>query len=300
MKRLFSMLMVLLLCAALPASALAAGSTKTVYISATGSGSLNLRGGPGKDYEPVGFVYHGDKVTPGKTSGEWTRVKVSGSGAVGWIKTKYIDGTTKSLGTKTWKVTASSAVNLRTGPGTNYGAKGRVQPGSRVKVLNTEDDWIRVTVQETGATGWIKANAIGSASSASSGSAAEPSVQEVRHVTAGQLNVRSGPGSGYALAGTLDYGTALRVRGSSGNWLKVTAYNGVTGWVSSAYTEAGADATVTASKLNVRKRASASADKVGALLADDVCAVSSVTSDGWARVSSDFIDGYVSTKYLAF
>ena len=147
MKRLFSMLMVLLLCAALPVSALAAGSTKTVYISATGSGSLNLRGGPGKDYEPVGFVYHGDKVTPGKTSGEWTRVKVSGSGAVGWIKTKYIDGTTKSLGTKTWKVTASSAVNLRTGPGTNYGAKGRVQPGSRVKVLNTEDDWIRVTVQ---------------------------------------------------------------------------------------------------------------------------------------------------------
>ncbi len=306
MKRLLTLLMVLLLCAALPTEALAA-STRTVYVSATGSGSLNLRGGPGKDYEPVGYVYHGDKVIPGRTSGEWTRVKVSGSGATGWIKTKYIDGTTKSLGTGTWKVTASSAVNLRSGPGTGYGIRGAVQPGSRVKVLNTEDEWIRVTVQSTGATGWIRASAIGGKSAASSassssgsGASAEPDVQEVRTVTAGELNVRSGPGSGNKLVGALEYGTAVRVMGSSGKWLRIRAYNGVTGWVASAYTDVGATASVTAQKLNVRKGPSSASDKVGALLADDTCEVTSVTSSGWAKVSSAFISGYVSTKYLDF
>ena len=304
MKRLLSLLLILLLCAALPAGALAASGAKTVYISATGSGSLNLRGGPGKEYETVGYVYHGDKVTPGKTSGEWTRVRVSGNGATGWIKTKYIDGTTRSLGSGTWKITASAAVNLRSGPGTSYGIRGTVQPGYRVKVLNTEDDWIRVTVQNTGATGWIKASAIGKASSSSSsgsgGASAEPSVQEVRSVTAGTLNVRSGPGSGYALVGALDYGTAMRVMSRSGSWLKITAWNGVTGWVASAYTDPGATACVTAQKLNVRKGPSSASDKLGALLMDDTCEVASVTSSGWAKISSAFISGYVSTNYLDF
>ena len=302
MKRILPVILVLLLCAAmLPVGALAA-STRTVYISSTGSGSLNLRGGPGKEYASVGYVYHGDKVTPGKTSGEWTRVKVAGTGAVGWIKTKYFDGTTKALGGGTWKVTAASAVNLRGGPGTGYGVRGKAYPGERVKVLNTEDDWIRVTVQDSGLTGWMKASAIGKAASPAKtvAPAEEPDVQKVRSVSSGSLNVRSGPGAGYALVGTLNYGEALRVRGSSGNWLRVVAHNGVSGWVASGYTQAGAEAIVDAVRLNVRRSPSGSAQKVGALLDGDVCTVTSVTSDGWAKVSCDFIDGYVSLKYLAF
>lgn len=302
MKRLLSVLMVLLLCAAmLPAGALAAGGKKTVYISATGSGSLNLRGGPGTDYPSVGFVYHGDKVTPGKTSGEWTRVTVSGSGQTGWIKTKYIDGTTKSLGSGTWKVTAASSVNLRGGPGTDYGIRGKVQPGARVKVLNTEGDWVRVTVVDSGLTGWIKAGAIGKSGSTSGGSSTgEPSTQKVRRVTSSSVELRHGANSSYTRVATLKKGTALQVLRSVEGWLKVRTRKGVTGWIESKYTKAGAPATVTASTLNVRKSPSASSGKLAMLLAGDSVNVTSVTSDGWAYIESDFVDGYVSMKYLDF
>ena len=46
---------------------------------------------------------------------------------------------------------------LRKGAGTGYGVKGSVANGAKVKVLNTEDNWARVTVQSSGATGWIMA-----------------------------------------------------------------------------------------------------------------------------------------------
>ena len=54
MKRVITMILaVLLLMSALPMSALAA-TKYTVYISSTGSGTLNLRSGPGKDYDVKG------------------------------------------------------------------------------------------------------------------------------------------------------------------------------------------------------------------------------------------------------
>ena len=99
MKKLVALLLAVMLAAAiLPGAALADSARRTVFVSSTGSGTLNLRSGPGKGYEPKGYVYHGDTVTVLNRSGEWSKVKTT-SGRIGWIKTKYIDGTTKALGT---------------------------------------------------------------------------------------------------------------------------------------------------------------------------------------------------------
>ena len=52
-------------------------------------------------------------------------------------------------------------------------------------------------------------------------------------VTADVLNVRSGPGYGYRVIGTLRYGTVVLVVGTSGAWSKISSPR--SGWVYSAY-----------------------------------------------------------------
>lgn len=301
MKRLLSILLaVLLLASALPLSAFA--ETKyTVYVSSTGSGTLSLREGPGKDYDVIGYVYHGDKVTKLKTSGEWSRVQTS-KNKKGWIKTKYIDGTTKKLGTGYKYVeTGGGSINLRTGPGTDYSSKGSVKNGAKVKVLNTEDNWVKVTVQSSGATGWIMAKYIsGSSPAPDPDPEPTPSTQKVYHVTASNLSVRTGPGTGYAETAKIYTNRAFKVLSSSGNWFKIKTLTGsISGWVSKTYAASGATATVTASSLNIRKSASASSAIVKTLYYGAKVTVTAVTGN-WAKVTSGGKTGYMSMNYLKF
>ncbi|MDT8328969.1 MAG: SH3 domain-containing protein [Roseovarius sp.] len=51
---------------------------------------------------------------------------------------------------------ASNKVNLRTGPGTDYGRMGQLTRGTEVVVLRDPGNgWIKLKVQETGRVGWI-------------------------------------------------------------------------------------------------------------------------------------------------
>ena len=306
MKRLLIKILVLMLCVAMTAGAAIA---ETIYVSSTGSGTLNLRSGPGKDYGPVGYVHHGDNVTSLGTSGEWSKIATA-DGKTGWIKTKYIDGTTKDLGsgTKTVTVPGGGNLNLRTGPGTNYGVRSTVKNGASVKVIGTEDDWVKVSVVG-GKTGWIMAKYIGAASSGSSGSSSgssswwsdssASSTVSVYHVTGSTLNVRTGAGTGYGKVGTLKKGDGFKVVGSSGNWFQIQAFNGVKGWVSKNYAASGATATVTGNKLNLRQGAGTSTTSIAKLSKGTWVTVDSITGN-WAHVTTGFQTGYVSMNYLRF
>ena len=290
-----------------PAAALA--EDVSVYVSSTGSGSLNLRSGPGKEYSVKGYVFHNSDVSEISTSGEWSKVKVSSTGKTGWIKTKYIDGTTKELGTGKKTVDCSSTLNLRSGPGTNYTVKGKVQDGTTVKVLNTEDDWVKITDYSTGKTGWIMEKYIevddgwpdfGSGFFDDDDDAFDSEVGSVYHVTGtNNLNVRSGPGSSNKKLDSLFEGTAFRVTDTSGNWFEIRTFDGVTGWVSKNYTTAGADAVVTASTLNMRSGAGTGYSVKRSLSCGTVVKVNSVNGN-WAHITYKGVSGYVSLNYLSF
>jgi uncharacterized protein YgiM (DUF1202 family) len=56
----------------------------------------------------------------------------------------------------------------------------------------------------------------------------------VYSVTANTLNVRSGPGTGYGILGTLPRGALVNGYGKTGSWMKIT-YNGSTAYVSANY-----------------------------------------------------------------
>ena len=52
--------------------------------------------------------------------------------------------------------------------------------------------------------------------------------------TTGAVNLRSGPGVGYASYGALPAGTAVNVQYCQSGWCRTSSYRG-TGWVSSSY-----------------------------------------------------------------
>ena len=300
MKRILSMLLVLTLCMAmLPVAALAA-STKTVYVSSTGSGTLNLRKGPGKSYAVIGYVHHGDKVTPtGTTSGEWSKITTS-KGKTGWIKTMYFDGTTKELGTgwKNLKLTGSQTMALRKGPGSSYASKATLHAGDTVKVLYTEDGWAKVSVYASGKTGWIKISKIGSTASTGTDPETPPSsAKKVYRTTASVLNLRKGPGTSYGIKGKLSSGTPFTITKTSGNWYQIETFKGQTGWVSKNYTATKATLKVTASTLNVRKSYSKSSKILSTLKRGTWITVSKLVGN-WAYMKSGSKKGYVYKSYL--
>lgn len=54
-------------------------------------------------------------------------------------------------------------------------------------------------------------------------------------VTSGPLNVRTGPGTGYRIVGSLGTGTTVNVYGTSGSWYKIL-YGGYYRWIAGGYT----------------------------------------------------------------
>lgn len=186
-------------------------------------------------YMQTGEVGNGGSIEQGGGTA------VSGSGG----------GSNISAGTYT--VTAS-ALNVRTGPGVNYAKKsygqltanakahaysnGCLKQGTRVTVYECTNGWVRIP------SGWVSTAYLSRASGGSSVSSGNTYA-----VTASALNVRTGPGIGYAKKsygqltanakahaysnGCLKNGTRVTVYQIQNGWAKIPS-----GWVSTQYLRA--------------------------------------------------------------
>ncbi len=118
-------------------------------------------------------------------------------------------------------------LNVRSGPGTTYSIVGTLTRGTMVNVVGTSGTWSKIDGPKTG---WVSTQYL----TASSHSAT---------VNASSVNVRSGPGTGYSIVGTLSNGTMVTRAYTSGDWTKITSPK--TGWVSSQYLSVGGTSTGT-------------------------------------------------------
>lgn len=88
---------------------------------------------------------------------------------------------------------------------------------------------------------WLN-DAIDAAASTVAVSAASDAAGGTYTVTANSgLNVRSGPGTGYSILGTLAYGTTVTVSAIDSGWATIT-YSGQTAYVSASYIKQGGQA----------------------------------------------------------
>ncbi|MGV0027537.1 SH3 domain-containing protein, partial [Phormidesmis priestleyi] len=115
--------------------------------------------------------------------------------------------------TGTVTITAGSGVNIRSGPGTNYAIVGGLGNGARVSTFGSSNGWLRVNG------GWISSAFTNGGSGGGSGGGSNTGTVTI---TAGSgVNIRSGPGTNYAIVGGLGNGARVSTFGSSNGWLRV-------------------------------------------------------------------------------
>lgn len=92
--------------------------------------TLNVRSGPGTDYDVLTTLPQYSRVTFYSKNGNWIQVEQ------GWVSCDYVytDGSVGPNGSKMGTVNGTD-VNIRTGPGTGYGIKSQVNTGDRLEIL---------------------------------------------------------------------------------------------------------------------------------------------------------------------
>ncbi|WNS42926.1 N-acetylmuramoyl-L-alanine amidase [Paenibacillus sp. MMS20-IR301] len=152
--------------------------------------------------------------------------------------------------TYTAKVYASS-LNVRSEPAAGAGITGILTSGAVVTVTSEQHGWLKVKAGSV--SGWVAGYYLkptsgvssASAAAASSGSSSTGNIKAASAsgssatVTASSLRIRGGPGTGYETIGSLQAGNAVTVLQRQGEWSRIRAASGVTGWVSSQYLAGG-------------------------------------------------------------
>ena len=139
----------------------ASTSSMTMYTNAT---SLNVRKGPGKNYQAIGSLSYGSQVTVQGTENGWYKIAYKSS-------TAYISGTyvqsnnpkggqskapaqttsnNNSSDAKTTTVVVNSSLNIRESANKNSKIIGSLRNGAQVTYTGETNGWLRITSPKTG------------------------------------------------------------------------------------------------------------------------------------------------------
>lgn len=188
-------------------------------------GYVNLRQGPSLNYSVITRVTSGTAITILDDSYEWNYVSVNLYGAVytGYMHDSLID---KSTTTATVVTRNGGKVNVRKGPGSNYGSIGSLRTGTRVTILLKGKGWAQITGGGlTGfmATGYLSGISSGnSGNSGNSGSTVTTKTAYVNNPRSTQiLHLRETPSQSARSIGQYYNGTQVKVVSYGATWCEV-------------------------------------------------------------------------------
>ena len=315
-----SLVLALIMAFAMPALAAVqsgAGEVATVevlaasYVEATAN--VNVRCGPGTGYSTLGLLPKGTKIEKLGTSGSWTIVNYNGKKA--YVSSEYLKAAGSSSessvgGTAQGYVTATTNVNVRSGPGTGYSKLGTLAKGTTVAKLGTSGSW--TIINYNGKQAYVSSDYLKAASSSGNSGGSSGGCTAQGYVTAtANVNVRSGPGTGYSKLGTLAKGTTVAKLGTSGSWTIIN-YNGKQAYVSSDYLKAASSSgnsggssggstqtgyMAATTNVNVRSGPGTNYSIIGSLYKGTIVPKLG-TSGSWTKISYNGGTGYVSSQYL--
>ena len=202
--------------------------------------------------------------------------------------------------------TAHGVVNLRSQGSAKKPVIGSVKNGASVEILYRGNYWDKVRVSATGQVGWVyKKYVYEGGSSSSSGysggsSYASGTVGRVTTKYSGStVNVRYGPGTGYAVLAGVGAGTEVRLQSQSGNWYQVyIPARGLTGYISKTYVSLGLAARTTGN-VNMRTGAGTDYSRLCTIPRGTNVTVLSVGSS-WSQVSYNGRTGYIYNSYWTY
>lgn len=185
---------------------------------------LNLRsttkGGVVIDSLPNGTI-----LTVLEEQVQWLKVKFRDK--IGYVYKDYCArGNISTNVTATGNLVDYTNVNVREQPSTEHSRIITTLPaGSSVNIVGQDGSWYLVKLKD-GTLGYIRSDKIKTTSSSSA---------KTLVVTAGRLNVRSGPSTNNSIIGVVASGQRLTYISASGSWFKVKLPSGATGYVHKDY-----------------------------------------------------------------
>ena len=151
-RRILSLCFVLMLLLLVSPEASAASVSAKAGAVTTSSGALNVRSGASSGASVVATLKKGSYITLISKSGSWWKVEYA-KGKYGYCHGDYI---TIVEGTPVTVTTGNGALNVRSGPGTNYGKTATLAKGEVVLFLRESGGWSRVLYHGT-KTGYVSA-----------------------------------------------------------------------------------------------------------------------------------------------
>ena len=148
-RRFFSIFFLMLLLIALSPGAQAAANIKAGAVTTAG-GSLNVRTQPSTASPTAASLKKGSYITLHSRSGDWWKVEYD-KGRFGYCHANYItvvQGTAVSVNIR------SGSLNVRSGPGTQYGKAASLYAGEPVLLLSADGGWSRILYHGT-KTGYV-------------------------------------------------------------------------------------------------------------------------------------------------
>ena len=289
---------------------------------------VNVRKGPGTGYSILSRATNGTEVNIYQTtwvgSTKWARTEN------GWISMDYVTVTgssdsssgSSSTGTSETGTVTGTNVNVRSGAGLNYGIVGRMSSGQSVTVTEKQTvgglNWGRIGSNQWICLSYVRLNSSGtttpqpgSESGASSNGSGSTTVLDTGTVSSSTvLNVRSGPGTGYARIKSLTPGTAVSVyeyetvgstkwgRIGSSQWVCMDYVRVTNSSNSSSGSETGTGKVISSTVLNVRSGPGTSYSRVGQLAPGASVQITEQTKTSgvwWGKTSQ----GWVCMQYVS-
>jgi uncharacterized protein YgiM (DUF1202 family) len=243
-----------------PANAAAQDRAATGFVA---TGALNVRSGPGPEYQIIGTSYQGHAVAVLGRSGfnSWAQVRTF-TGLVGWMNAQFLTldvpfnnlpivpgfggiptppPTIPAIG-----VVNTGAVNVRSGPGMNYSVITIAYQGYTFSLLGRSADnaWANVRMVD-GTVGWVSFSALNITVPVGSlpvvaapppPTTPPPATGATAVVNTGALNVRSGPSVNFSVLEVIYNGhqVALLGRTADSSWVQVRTTRGTVGWVNAS------------------------------------------------------------------
>ncbi|HFE9702378.1 TPA: SH3 domain-containing protein [Clostridium perfringens] len=194
--------------------------------------ALNMRSGPGSNYGVIGTLRNNDEIEIIKEVDGWYEIKFNGKS--GYVSSQYIkvvdnesneEKPSVSLN-KQGVVKVNSALNMRSGPGSNYGVIGTLRNNDKVEIIKEVDGWYEIKFN--GKVGYASKSYITIVNEGSNNGTESEIKEGTVYGVSTNLNVRTGPGTSYQVIGYLLSGDKVKILGEENGWYKVQ-FNASTG-----------------------------------------------------------------------
>jgi N-acetylmuramoyl-L-alanine amidase len=250
------------------------------------TGKANVRSGPGPGYPVVATLSLTDPVTLlGRTNdSSWAKVRTAAA-VEGWMSTLYLKSTVPFVTlpvlaqASPWGLVISPVINMRTGPGVEFGIVGTLTQGQYVTLLgrNATGTWLKIMAN--GVEGWVNSANIASSVPISSLLTAT--------TTAVPVTPTAVPTSSAATATAKPAGTAVPTVPAKTPVPASTAVPSNT-------------AVVTTGRLNVRSGPGAGYTIVAVLTQGDIVTLLGRTiTSSWVKIkTAGGVEGWISTFYI--